>query len=555
MTDKEILTADHNLLNELTFRFKASVLIIIRFLINSFHGTTRFPSAELLKNEHVIAVSETDLWNPDDNEQNWILTAGKIQNLRTAARCLHGIEVPADEIFSFWKHVGAPVARRGYVVGREIREGCIVPAIAGGLCQLSNALYDNALKSGCEIIERHRHTKVVKGSLAELDRDATVKWNYIDLRFRSNHAFRIEVELTSDKLVVTFRSPLRKKNDEQGQPGRLIPPSKLNDCYSCGNVGCFKHPDKSGKNTQTSTTAFILNERWKEYDEHVKTIAEFKDTIVLPSFADRLTRSFLFRLAAGFKRNIFSTSLHLDRLVARKMAKRIPTGSNHIVVSQNLLPFIWEEGALGGRTFDVVMTRLPIEKLHERLDLAHKKYPQSATLNDFRAGNDLIDLENIALTKARHVITPHDEIARIFVHKSIKLDWACPAPARGNKIGTKVLFPGSALARKGAYEMRQLARELNLQVVVLGNATEDPSFWDGLNVERPGADPFDNVQLIVYPVYVEHQPRILLKAIASGIPVVTTTASGISESDHVAIVPIGDFELLKDAVVKTLRQR
>ena len=66
-----------------------------------------------------------------------------------------------------------------------------MPTIAGGLCQLSNALYDTALKANFEIIERHRHTKVIKSSLAEQDRDATVKWNYVDLRFKSTRSFRM----------------------------------------------------------------------------------------------------------------------------------------------------------------------------------------------------------------------------------------------------------------------------------------------------------------------------------------------------------------------------
>jgi vancomycin resistance protein YoaR len=67
-----------------------------------------------------------------DNQYNWFLTAGKIENLRVAARNLNGIEVKANKVFSFWKHIGKPTKRKGYVVGREIREGCIVPTIAGG---------------------------------------------------------------------------------------------------------------------------------------------------------------------------------------------------------------------------------------------------------------------------------------------------------------------------------------------------------------------------------------------------------------------------------------
>ncbi|MBK7681882.1 MAG: VanW family protein [Bacteroidetes bacterium] len=206
MTSLKILTEKHNLLRETKFQLKSFLLIIRRQIQNTFANTKKFSDKGQLKALPIISVSESNLWNIDDNEQNWILTAGKVQNLRLAAKRLNGIEVEANKPFSLWKHLGNPNIGQGYVIGREIREGCIVPTIAGGLCQLSNALYDAALKANFEIIERHRHTKVIKGSLAEQDRDATVKWNYVDLRFKSTCSFRIEIDITTDKLIVKFRS-------------------------------------------------------------------------------------------------------------------------------------------------------------------------------------------------------------------------------------------------------------------------------------------------------------------------------------------------------------
>ena len=554
MTDKEILAEEHSLLSEVTFRIKVTALIVVRMFKNFFvYRPSKFPTDRLLKNEPLISSSETDLWNSDDNDENWILTAGKIQNLRIAARQLHGTEVPANEVFSFWKHLGTPAMRRGYVVGREIREGCIVPAVAGGLCQLSNALYDNALKAGFEIIERHKHTRVIKGSLAEIGRDATVKWNYVDLRFRSSHAFRIEIELTPEKLVVNFKSNVAKDSKREIPLRSFVTPSKLNDCYSCGNFECFKHPNKNNKKEHISVTTFILDSNWPEYDEYIKDFAGPKDRMITPTPTDKRIRSLMIRLSSKLKRNIFSQSLKLDRRLAGKMMKQIPIESTHVVVSQTLLPFIWKDGALGGRTFDVLMTRLPIGNLHQRLDEAHRKYPDSTTLNDFRADDELIDLENAALTKARHIITPHQEIAGIFTNKSVKLDWKTSVNASPQRSrGAKILFPGSSLARKGAYEMRQLAKELNLSVKLLGDATEDPSFWNGINIEKTGTAIFDNVALIVYPVYVEHQPRVLLKAITMGIPIVTTSASGLSAGKNVIIVPTCDYDALKQAVTENL---
>ena len=572
MTTLKTLTEKHNLISETKFQLKSFLLIVRRQLQNIFADAKKFAYKGQLKSEPIISISESNLWNIDDNEQNWILTAGKVQNLRLAARRLNGIEVEAKRPFSFWKHLGNPNIGQGYVIGREIREGCIVPTIAGGLCQLSNALYDAALKANFEIIERHRHTKVIKGSLAEQDRDATVKWNYVDLRFKSNYSFRIEIDITTDKLIVKFRSIEKNSSTIEGNSKVFLQSSKLNDCYSCGNFECFKHPDRTSIEQERAITTYILNEKWSEYDNYIKTISTDKDFFILPLLKNKfiksnrydwtiknsknvkatslaaMQRALLLRLASKTQSNIFSLSLHLDKRVAKAAAELIPIESTHLIISQNLLPFLWEQGVLGGRTFDVLMTRLPMEKLHQRLDIAHKLFPESKTLNDFRASQTLIDLENIALTKSRQIITPHKEIADIFNNKSIKLDWILPTITNKQSIGDKILFPASALGRKGAYEIKQLAKELNLCVVLTGQAKEDKNFWDGVKTEFAGSNPLDNIRLVVYPTYVEHQPRLLLKALTTGIPVITTAACGLSPTDNLTLIPIGDYETLKQTV-------
>ncbi len=139
------------------------------------------------------------------------LVLGKIENLRVALRSIHGVQVAQGGVFSFWTQVGRARRSRGYVEGRELREGCIIPAIGGGLCQLSNGLYQAALDAGLAIIERHAHSQVIPGSAAEAGRDATVFWNYIDLRFNADEPFRIEAELDKDQLRVALnRVPLGK---------------------------------------------------------------------------------------------------------------------------------------------------------------------------------------------------------------------------------------------------------------------------------------------------------------------------------------------------------
>ncbi len=568
------LASKHSFLNEAVFHFKSILLTAQRAVQNQLSPVKKFHDEQKLIALPVIAHSESELWNPFDNQDNWILTAGKIENLRIAVKRLHGLEIDANAVFSFWKHVGNPNIGKGYVKGREIREGCVLPTTAGGLCQLSNALYDAALTANFIIVERHKHTQIIKGSLAEKDRDATVKWNYVDLRFKATVDFRIEIELTANKLIVIYRA----KNAQcvNATPQHILhrQPSQLNDCYSCGNVACFNYPNQVEVLQKVAKTTFIVDEKWPEFDAYVQSIITDQDTMVVPIKKSKLiktnryawsapnrknlqstTRSGVFRaimmrLLAKKKNNIFEMLLKLDKKIASQAARLIPVEANHLVISQNLLPFVYATGALGGRTYDVLMTRLPIEKIHDSLDLAFSKYVESETLHDFRAPKLLIDLENSALTKARKIITPHSKIMELFPHKVEKLNWNLPDSPCHKVLGKKILFPASAVGRKGAYEIKRLAKDLNINVVVMGDCLEGEDFWGEVFVEKFLGD-WSEIGLVIYPAYIEHQPRVMLQALARNIPVIATDACGVEVSPLITIVNVGDYVALKNAVLQT----
>ncbi|MCC8155378.1 MAG: VanW family protein [Tannerellaceae bacterium] len=280
MDTREALALKHNFIRESVFHLKSYLLIFKRSISNLSDKTKKYTSGTKLTNAPILSISESALWNKDDNKDNWILTAGKIENLRIASRNLHGIEVPAGKTFSFWKQVGKLTCKKGYVPGRELREGCIIPSIGGGICQLSNALYDAACKAGFEIQERHKHTKVIKGSLAEQNRDATVKWNYIDLRFRAPIDFRIEIELTTNKCIVRLKGIYEAKNVPL-ESKEIVTPWPLNDCYSCYNTACYICNAKE-KIQDKNITTYILDEHWKEYENYVNNHAGKEDIILIP---------------------------------------------------------------------------------------------------------------------------------------------------------------------------------------------------------------------------------------------------------------------------------
>ena len=205
------------------------------------------------------------------------------------------VEVPAGQVFSFWKQIGRTSRLKGYVAGRELREGCLIPSIGGGLCQLSNALYDAALTAGFEIVERHPHSKVIPGSLAEQGRDATVFWNYVDLRFKSRTSFRIETMLTSDSLIVRFRADAKPSNRQSVQKRSRA--SNIEDCSSCENFQCFRHSHE----LEVGRTAYLVDEYWPEFDRYIVNTRGKNDLLFLPLTGKRFGKDNYSWTTEGFK--------------------------------------------------------------------------------------------------------------------------------------------------------------------------------------------------------------------------------------------------------------
>ncbi len=557
------------LFEAIAFGFKASCFRAKRVLQNLSSGLRRFPGTALDDRMPVIAESRSVLYS-SDTASEFALQSGKVHNLRIAARYLNGISVDADSIFSFWKHVPRPSSWRGFSKGRELREGCIIPSIGGGLCQISNALYDCALKAELEIVERHGHSRTLPDSMAEKGRDATLFWNYVDLRFRSKVPFQIEVILGRGELVVRFRAEERTSSrlekgavpDLQDPPleSRVPAGDPVESCETCGVTSCFRHPETLGL-PKTSLTAWLVDAYWPEYDRYLVENSGEGDWLLAPitgrnyrwshaGFARVLkspwlamSRSFASRRLAQQGAARQRALLEFDRRLADSFARRVPPSALHLVVSQNLLPFLWRSGVLGGRTFDVLMTRLPMAHLQDTLDRAAGRWPASKTLSDFRADPGLLKDEADALAEAEHWITPHSKVAGIAGDRAIQLKWEIPPSSGSGEVGTRVLFPASTLGRKGARELR----ELGLPLTLSGPVIETPDFWEGVEVEHRDFS-LEGVAVVVLPAWVENQPRRLLEALAAGIPVIATEACGLDGIEGVSIVEAGNPAMLKATI-------
>lgn len=488
------------------------------------------------------------------------------------------MEIPANEVFSFWENVGQATRLKGFVVGRELREGCIIPSIGGGLCQISNALYDAALQTDFEIIERHAHTQIIEGSLAEKGRDATVFWNYVDLRFRSTNAFRIEALLGRNHLSIKFKGENKKKsllqiqkNDLRHQPKS----TKQNpqSCATCGVESCFRSLETKPK-INFGKTAFLVDEFSPEFDKYIQKTRTAKDILFIPLDGKRFRKANYAWSNKGFsntKQSLYITAIRsyksrklasqgaarqknllaMYEKLAMSYAKNLRFNALHLVIQQNLLPFLWKIGVLGGRTFDVLMNALPMSEIQKRLDFAYSLHPESKTLADFRADESLIEAENEALQNAERIITPHTEIASLFSDKAEILEWQIPKKQKLTKTNNEkftIVFPASTVGRKGCYELKEAIRGLDVKLITPGAFIEGENFWHGFDVEKGMNAWLEKADLVALPAFIEHKPRRILQAVSNKIPVIASKSCGLENVEGITIIETGDIKNLRFAI-------
>lgn len=541
-------------------------------------GIRFHPPSEVPAGWHKWKETRSPLWN-DEGEVDLELERGKVQNLRVAVRRLNGARVEASEVFSFWAQIGQATRARGFVAGRLLREGCLMPAVGGGLCQLSNALYELALHCGFEVLERHAHSRVVPGSSAIIGRDATVAWNYIDLRFRSNQTFVIGAQLTRDELLVSLwcadAKPVAKTKTLLSIPlldARLRLDARAHSCASCDETGCFRHEFKP-RQTQ-GQVAWLVDENWPEWKTLAGDERGQNDVLLAPTDADwprlgsggwsldgwnrtgtaprqALNRSLLMRRAARKGANVWQAQLSATRSLAWALERRIPFDATHLVVAQSLLPFLWQSGALGGRSFDVLLTRTPLDQLAAQLDDAFALLGD-ATLSDFRAPGAVVRAEREALDCARRLVTPHEFVAREFGSRAQSVVWHQPESRQAEWDGPRdaLVFPGPGVARKGVHAVRDAARELKMPIVTLGRDFMGDDFWRGVEqrVLAPGESWLAHARVVVQPALIEGEPRALLRALAAGVPVVATEQCGLGEREGVSLVDFGDASAIARAI-------
>jgi hypothetical protein len=435
------------------------------------------------------------------------------------------------------------------------------------------------LQAGFEILERHAHSQVIAGSLAEKGRDATVFWNYVDLRFRADHPFQICAELTATELRLEFRGIAQTKLPSAIQPTEVRQiPVEIGNCATCGKYDCHRALKPTPRTSERfRRTAILVDEHSPEFDALLPTLREGPTDLFMPLDGKKFGKANYAWNRTGFAKVHQAWFVTLERAIrSRKLAtqgaarqknllamadrlatsyaRRLRHDHLHLVIAQPLLPYLWREGHLGGRTFDVLMNALPIQEIESRLNQAAKLHPESPTLADFRADPELALAEAAALRQARRIFTPHREIAACFSQKSTVLPWSIPtfpaAPTDRDFSKPTLYFPASTLGRKGAYELREALRGTSVRILLGGPNLEVAEFWEGFDAHHlaPQEPWWKETTLVVFPAFVEHRPRRLLQAVARGIPVIASTACGLSGMPGMQSITPGSLAELRAAL-------
>ena len=324
-------------------------------------------------------------------------------------------------------------------------------------------------------------------------------------------------------------------------------------CASCDETGCAMNRRHGVDLAPTARVAFVVDDVWPEYASMIANALRPDDQLIAPGLfgGARLAR-YAWPGKASHRATVATLRRHLnmrqvarapggvrqrtylqsDRRLARALAKAIDYRADHLVVAQVWLPWIEEAGALGGRSFDVVMSRYPMADIHHLLDKAAGEAGGSATIADFRADADLVARETGLLGRARHIITPHHGIAALFPAQTVQLAWHRPPPFQARP-GNRVAFLGPTITRQRPDLVRTVARSLDAPLIVFGPMLAGADYWDGVAIERREMGPnwLDGIGTILHPATMTAQPRALLEAIAGGVTVYATAESGLDPAD------------------------
>lgn len=151
-------------------------------------------TAPQMPTEVQIATYTTTLY---DKEQT------RIDNINLAISKLNGVIIENGAEFSFNNTIGPMNEGNGFKKATGFdSNGKKIKISGGGICQISSTLYNCALIAGFDITERHPHSRRVY--YVPKDKDATILYGSLDLKFVNNSGSKVRIDASATKSTVTI---------------------------------------------------------------------------------------------------------------------------------------------------------------------------------------------------------------------------------------------------------------------------------------------------------------------------------------------------------------
>ena len=149
------------------------------------------------------------------------LSPAQRSNIELAAQAIDGTVLCPGQVFSFNRTVGPRLEKRGYRSAPSYLGPESPATIGGGVCLVSSEIYQLALATGCEILERNPHLRTIKSVPPGLD--ATVWYGRSDLKFRNTLNVPVLLKTSSTAGTITVAMMGRRPEKfELAQVNRFI---------------------------------------------------------------------------------------------------------------------------------------------------------------------------------------------------------------------------------------------------------------------------------------------------------------------------------------------
>ena len=184
----------------------------VRQKVFCYYAKMRFDS-----NTYAQTIQKEELPNPvcqvrsllrnEETGFDMVYQENKIHNLKLAAQTVEHLLIQPGETFSFWQRVRHAEDHDSYRDGLVIIDGRLTTIPGGGMCQLSNLLFELFLQTPLTITERTGHKKREFPSQDDtvIGADATVHEGWLDLKVRNDTEYAFQIAISFDHEFVTGR--------------------------------------------------------------------------------------------------------------------------------------------------------------------------------------------------------------------------------------------------------------------------------------------------------------------------------------------------------------